>query len=98
MLDIKYLGKRQQNVDEKEMYSEIYAHRIKTLFMRQITLINSAKMHAGPHAGPAEGTKLNFINVLKIVTKWRKIQTSKLYIFKTDRAFSIISSHSTLSQ
>ena len=44
MLDMKYLGKRQQNVDEKEMYSEIYAHRIKTLLMRQITLINSAKM------------------------------------------------------
>ena len=44
MLDMKYLGKRQQNVDEKEMYSLIYAHRIKTLFMRQITLINSAKM------------------------------------------------------
>ena len=41
---------------------------------------------------------LNFINVLKIVTKWRKIQTSQLYIFKTDRAFSIISSHFTLSQ
>ena len=41
---------------------------------------------------------LNFINVLKIVTKWRKIQTSELYIFKTDRAFSIISSHFTLSQ
>ena len=41
---------------------------------------------------------LNFINVLKIVTEWRKIQTSELYIFKTDRAFSIISSHFTLSQ
>ena len=26
------------------MYSEIYAHRIKTLLMRQVTLINSAKM------------------------------------------------------
>ena len=33
---------------------------------------------------------LNFANVLKIVTKWQKIQTSKLYIFKMDRAFSII--------
>ena len=45
MLDMKYIcGTRQQNVDEKEMYREIYAHRIKTLLMRQVTLINSAKM------------------------------------------------------
>ena len=38
---------------------------------------------------------LNFINILTIVTKWRKIQTSKLYIFKTDRAFSISFFHNT---
>lgn len=32
---------------------------------------------------------LNFVDVLKIVTKWQKIWTYKLYISKTDLAFSI---------